>query len=460
MYEKKNYNFDYDILDWDTIKQMFPVKNVLQEYMGVDIKRNRCACPIHGGKNLSMQVYDTSAKCYSKCQESFSAFDLVKQFDGLDSTYEAILHLCDFYGIDPTSFDGIELRQQTNTSQKPKQQRQTISISKDQLNFMGLSVNPFRRRKVSIIVGQKETTNTRGRKVKTPIMKQFSLSDQECAYIVMAGITHANKEALQMIKGIANYLRKAGVVQSGAIESLIDFFDWRKPIIEQATAIGTIRPGQAIHAIHSEISEKTVQTEILKQMFLQEKYPFCQNIQTYLAKDTEYELTHPLQFLPSDHIESLTLLDGIPEKDKEELSYFLALHHIDKELPYFINENVTDNHRAIVAQAEPMDYLEFSKEKLLRWKDASNWTIEACKRLEPFTVGKYEDMNRLLLSGIDAICQHQLELVDKLVTNIRQLEIKYEKRSTSLTFDYSLLDPEEEPLQSEYEELEDEEIER
>lgn len=409
MLDRTKYKFEYDDMDWNQIKEAFPVKSVLEDYMGISVKGNRCACPIHNGKDLSMQIFDTSAKCYSQCQQSFNAFDLVKHNDNVSSTYEAILHLCDFYNIDPLSFDGISA---TDKEIKPKEPKKNpVPLSKAQLDFMDLRVNPFTRHSVQVKTGEKTHVNTRGKEVTTPILEKRNLSDQECAWIMLQGLKNLTKNGNKILYNIRQYLYTIQMKTTDGlflVETLKKGISWYEDALSKINTIGTKEP------INKE--------EVLAQYFndmdsFYTDYPDTNtpSIDRIAIASTEhlmpdYELSdtnlHLIEHLQSRNIAS-----------NEAVESFLYRMGINDTLPS--EGTIMDEYgRPVTMFADKDEYLLNAKERLIRHELQTDWVLTALNRLESISVNN--DYQKEVVDSFRNILLQQKDLASNLKDIITQ----------------------------------------
>ena len=102
-----------DEFDWRTANNTFPIEEVISGYLGKNINsRGRCACPVHGGThpNMSIQRDENKATCFSVCGgKSYNPIGLISAVEDIRPS-EAFYELCEYFGIEPTRFPGINER--------------------------------------------------------------------------------------------------------------------------------------------------------------------------------------------------------------------------------------------------------------------------------------------------------------------------------------------------------------
>lgn len=411
MLEREKYRFEYDDIDWTQIKEAFPVKSVLEDYMGVSVKGNRCACPIHGGKKLSMQVFDTTAKCYSECQESFSAFDLVKHNDNLSSTYDAILHLCDFYNIDPLSFDGIKPANGNDNTKRTPTRKNPIPLSKAQLDFMNLKVNPFTRHTVQIKTGEKTHTNARGQIVTTPILSKQYLSDQECAWIMMQGVKNLAKNGNKILYNTRQYLYTIQMKTTDGlflVEILKKGLSWYEDALSKINTIGVKEP------INKE--------EVLAQYFNDADSFYTDYPDTNAPSIDKIAIASTKHLMPDHKLSdtNLHLIEHLQSRNiasNEAIESFLYRMGINDTLPS--KGTIMDEYeRPMTMFADKDEYLLNAKERLIRHELQTDWVLNALNRLESISVNN--DYQKEAMASFRNILLQQKDLASNLKDIITQ----------------------------------------
>ena len=413
-----NYNFNYNDMDWEEIKNAFPIESVLRDYMGVTMHGTKCACPVHGGKHLNMSIKDNGARCFSKCQHTYSAIELVKFQDNLVSTYDAILHLCDFYGIDPTTFQGVTERDALPVIEKPKK---TISLTKNQMFLLGLSVNPFRRRTVTTTYGTKDVKLSSGKIIQKAVVKAYKLSDEECSYLVMKSVLNFNKRANFIIHNLNQYMYACGFGDNSFIPAVKPSLMWINNIKDQIKTIGTSKPEYITEAM-DQYFEKT--PDFFKG---DPKFRFSNN--TFTAKDYER----------CDYIDDVDLLAGIDDVKLYDFQEFLTRHGIERNLPKIINENYEENDGARFACLDRNTYLFNTRENLMDWGDFCSWVVDACECLKSFaddhknysTPGDF--MTYDILLDVETIAKGELDITDAFIKNINTIFEQDRESSLELT---------------------------
>lgn len=67
------------------IKQSITIFEVIERYSTVQVKRNRCACPLHSGKDFNMAIYpDTNSFYCFKCGVGGDVIRFVQELLGVD----------------------------------------------------------------------------------------------------------------------------------------------------------------------------------------------------------------------------------------------------------------------------------------------------------------------------------------------------------------------------------------
>lgn len=94
------------IINIEAIKAAVTMQEVVNGILGYSLdSRNRCACPVHQGKNKNFSVKGESAKCWSTCDQSWDKIGLIMAARKVSFT-EALTIIADYAGISLQYADG------------------------------------------------------------------------------------------------------------------------------------------------------------------------------------------------------------------------------------------------------------------------------------------------------------------------------------------------------------------
>lgn len=98
------YSNRYYIKDKKTImnqlKNEIDIKDYLETHFNVQIKNNRCACPIHGGTNKrAFAVYNDTVHCFTHCG-TMNIISLAREYYKIQDFDEVAFRLIEEYDID------------------------------------------------------------------------------------------------------------------------------------------------------------------------------------------------------------------------------------------------------------------------------------------------------------------------------------------------------------------------
>ena len=270
IYHPSDYYMDIHILDKDDLNQVFNIKDVLQDFHGVsDFTRSgnslRCRCPIHGGDNpTAMAVYEDDNTCYSYTEQQryniFSLVDIAKNITE-QPFKNAVFELCNFYNVDPETFQGIEKKERYKDkeyeSKEPETLKEHIDLSKTALLLLGLKKNPFDRMSAMIGTGEYEmrpiTSGKRsGQTIRVEKKKNVPITEKQASFIVYQGLNNFIRHANEILATGNGFLNHSDMHSDELMEHknfgafLNDAFSWYKDIASECKKIGMEDPGKEI----------------------------------------------------------------------------------------------------------------------------------------------------------------------------------------------------------------------